>query len=234
MRLRHAAAVTTLALGMTGCAAAMPAAGQAATYKTGVGDNNPAMFSSPFYKALKTRITRYIAPYNLVTTPSDLATFRSWLAGADRRPRPAADRLLPLPRPRHQAAERGDLHDRHQEVHEGLPVDQELHAVERGEPRQRDDQRRRLLRQPDGQAVGRLLRRPEEGLQGLHDRRLSTSSTGRIPSRRSPTSTSSRPTSRSCTRRCRRSGACTTTPTPTASATPARRTSSPPSRARSG
>jgi Glycosyl hydrolase catalytic core len=67
---------------MTGCAAAMPAMGQAATYKTGVGDQDSTMFQSPFYKALHTRITRFIAPYNIVTTPSDLAAFRVWLAGA--------------------------------------------------------------------------------------------------------------------------------------------------------
>lgn len=89
MRLRHSAVVTTLALGMTGCAV-MPVASQAATYKTGVGDNNPAMFASPFYKTLKTRITRYIAPYNLVTTPADLATFRQWLVGAQH------DHVVPL------------------------------------------------------------------------------------------------------------------------------------------
>jgi hypothetical protein len=74
---------------MTGCAA-MPAASQAATFKTGIGDQNPAMFASPYYKVLKTRITRYIAPYNIVTTPSDLATFRQWLAGAN------ADHAQPL------------------------------------------------------------------------------------------------------------------------------------------
>jgi hypothetical protein len=74
---------------MTGCAA-MPAASQAASYKTGVGDQNPAMFASPGYKALHSRITRYIAPYNIVTTPSDLATFKTWLAGAN------ADHAQPL------------------------------------------------------------------------------------------------------------------------------------------
>jgi hypothetical protein len=75
---------------MSGCAAAMPAVSQAASYKTGVGDNNPAMFQSPYYKKLKSRITRYIAPYNLVTTPADLAVFRQWLAGAN------ADHAQPL------------------------------------------------------------------------------------------------------------------------------------------
>jgi hypothetical protein len=71
-------------------AGAVPAASQAATYKTGVGDQSAAMFASPYYKALKTRITRYIAPYNLVTTPSDLAAFKVWLAGAN------ADHVQPL------------------------------------------------------------------------------------------------------------------------------------------
>jgi hypothetical protein len=89
LRLRHAALAITVALGAAG---AVPAASQAATvtFKTGVGDQNPAMFASPYYKVLKTRITRYIAPYNIVTTPSDLATFRAWLAGAN------SDHVQPL------------------------------------------------------------------------------------------------------------------------------------------
>jgi hypothetical protein len=41
------------------------------------------MFYSPAYKALHSRITRYIAPYNIVTTPYDLGIFRTWLAGAN-------------------------------------------------------------------------------------------------------------------------------------------------------
>jgi len=42
------------------------------------------MFASQGYKALHSRITRYIAPYNIVTTPGDLAVFQAWLAGANR------------------------------------------------------------------------------------------------------------------------------------------------------
>jgi len=82
LRLRPAALASTLALGLSACA--VPAASQAASYKTGVGDQNPDMFASPGYTALHSRITRYIAPYNIVTTPDDLAVFRAWLAGADR------------------------------------------------------------------------------------------------------------------------------------------------------
>ncbi len=81
MHLRPAALASTLAFGLSACAGT--AASQAASYKTGVGDQNPAMFASPGYKALHSRITRYIAPYNIVTTPSDLAVFRTWLAGAN-------------------------------------------------------------------------------------------------------------------------------------------------------
>jgi len=73
---------STLAFAVSACA--VPAASQAASYKTGVGDQNPDMFASPGYKALHSRITRYIAPYNIVTTPNDLAVFRVWLAGANR------------------------------------------------------------------------------------------------------------------------------------------------------
>jgi len=87
LRLRHAALAVTLALGMAGAA---PAVSQAATFKTGIGDQNAAMFSSTYYKVLKTRITRYIAAYNIVTQPSDLAAFRQWLAGAN------ADHVQPL------------------------------------------------------------------------------------------------------------------------------------------
>jgi hypothetical protein len=78
LRLRRPALAAFAALAAL---AAVPATSQA--YTTGVGDDNPNMFASPFFKALHTKITRYVAAYNIVSSPSDLANFRSWLAAAE-------------------------------------------------------------------------------------------------------------------------------------------------------
>jgi hypothetical protein len=63
---------------------ASPAVGQA--YTTGIADQNPAMFVNPLYKQLHTRISRYIAPYDVATyrgrSSYFLNLFRQWYANA--------------------------------------------------------------------------------------------------------------------------------------------------------
>jgi hypothetical protein len=77
LRLRRNVLASIVVLAAAGGA---PAVSQA--YITGVGDNNPNMFASPFYKALDTQISRYVAPYNVADTPADLAAVRTWVQAA--------------------------------------------------------------------------------------------------------------------------------------------------------
>jgi hypothetical protein len=62
-------------------ALAVPASSGA--YQTGVGDNNPKMFSDPNYKALHVKIARYIAPYNVADGGFDMYVARNWVADAE-------------------------------------------------------------------------------------------------------------------------------------------------------
>ena len=59
---------------------------------TGIGDEQPAMFSNGAYKALHTRIARYVTPYDVMSNHSanDLPRLRAWLAAA------ARDHVQPL------------------------------------------------------------------------------------------------------------------------------------------
>ena len=45
----------------------------ASSFVVGVADEDPAMFNSPLFTQLNTRITRYITPYDAAVTPRDLA-----------------------------------------------------------------------------------------------------------------------------------------------------------------
>jgi hypothetical protein len=69
---------------------ALPISGAYASYQTGIGDEQAAMFSSPLYQRLGTKIARDIVPYDVVDQPADLATFEAWYQ-ADR-----ADGITPL------------------------------------------------------------------------------------------------------------------------------------------
>jgi hypothetical protein len=51
-------------------------------YETGIGDQQPAMFSSPLFQALHVKIARYIVPYDVMDSPGDLTSARAWLAAA--------------------------------------------------------------------------------------------------------------------------------------------------------
>ncbi len=61
-----------------------------ASYLTGIGDEQPAMFTNPLYQRLGTRIARDIVPYDVVDRPADLATFELWYEAA------RADGVTPL------------------------------------------------------------------------------------------------------------------------------------------
>jgi hypothetical protein len=69
---------------------ALPLSGAFASYQTGIGDEQAAMFSSPLYQRLGTKIARDIVPYDVVDQPADLATFEGWYQSA------RADGITPL------------------------------------------------------------------------------------------------------------------------------------------
>lgn len=78
MRIRTIGLALTLALAVG--LIALPTTGSA--YQTGIGDNNPKLFSDANYKALHVKIARYIAPYNVADGGFDLYVARSWLQAA--------------------------------------------------------------------------------------------------------------------------------------------------------
>jgi len=53
---------------------------------TGIGDEQPTMFSNPAFKALHTRIARYVTPYDVMSNHrrNDLPRLRAWLSAASR------------------------------------------------------------------------------------------------------------------------------------------------------
>jgi hypothetical protein len=59
----------------------LPAAGSQA-YTTGIGDQSPAMFSSPFFQALHVKIARLIVPFDVAHDPGNLARAKQWLNAA--------------------------------------------------------------------------------------------------------------------------------------------------------
>ncbi|MCW3068244.1 MAG: hypothetical protein JWL67_869 [Solirubrobacterales bacterium] len=67
---------------------AVPAASMG--LQVGIGDNSPRMFAQPYYKALHTKIARYVAPYDVADRPRDLAVVNAWITAAE------AERVQPL------------------------------------------------------------------------------------------------------------------------------------------
>jgi hypothetical protein len=59
---------------------AIPATGHA--YTLGVSDQQASTFANPLFDALKFRAARYIAPYDVMSSPADLAAAQAWIAGA--------------------------------------------------------------------------------------------------------------------------------------------------------
>jgi hypothetical protein len=54
-----------------------------ASYLTGIGDQQTAMFSNPLWQQLRTKIVRYIAPYDAVARPYSLQQAAAWIAAAE-------------------------------------------------------------------------------------------------------------------------------------------------------
>jgi hypothetical protein len=52
-------------------------------YMTGIGDEQTQMFTNPLWQQLRTRIVRYIAPYDAAVHPDSLSRARAWIAGAE-------------------------------------------------------------------------------------------------------------------------------------------------------
>ncbi len=63
--------------------AAAPAAAHAAPPIVAVGDQHPAMFSDPRWRALHLTDTRYVAPWDVLQSPRDQAALDAYLAAAD-------------------------------------------------------------------------------------------------------------------------------------------------------
>jgi len=80
-----------LALGQAGAAGAKPAqpvntgprAHAASTYFTGLGDEKPEMFTDPNWLQLRTKIARYIVPYDAVAHSYSLDKAKVWIKAAE-------------------------------------------------------------------------------------------------------------------------------------------------------
>ncbi|HEY8303389.1 MAG TPA: hypothetical protein VIG42_02255 [Solirubrobacteraceae bacterium] len=57
----------------------------AASYLTGIGDQQTEMFSNPLWQQLHTKIARYIAPYDAAARPFSLQQAAAWIAAAEAR-----------------------------------------------------------------------------------------------------------------------------------------------------
>jgi hypothetical protein len=55
----------------------------AASYLTGIGDEQTEMFTNPLWQQLHTKIARYIAPYDAAVRPYSLQLARAWIAAAE-------------------------------------------------------------------------------------------------------------------------------------------------------
>jgi hypothetical protein len=60
-----------------------PRAHAAATYLTGIGDEQTEMFGNPLWQQLHTKIARYIAPYDAVAHPYSLDKAIAWIHAAE-------------------------------------------------------------------------------------------------------------------------------------------------------
>lgn len=85
------AVCAALAFGHAGAAAAKPAktakagprAHAASTYFTGLGDEKPEMFTDPNWLQLRTKIARYIVPYDAVAHSYSLDKAKVWIKAAE-------------------------------------------------------------------------------------------------------------------------------------------------------
>jgi hypothetical protein len=81
--LALAFAVVLLAAPSARGATKAPRAHAAATYLTGVGDEQTTMFGNPLWQQLHSKIVRYIAPYDAANRPDDMGRARNWIAQAE-------------------------------------------------------------------------------------------------------------------------------------------------------
>jgi hypothetical protein len=63
--------------------ASKPRAQAAASYLTGIGDEQTEMFTNPLWTQLRTKIARYIAPYDAAVRPYSLQIAREWIGAAE-------------------------------------------------------------------------------------------------------------------------------------------------------
>jgi hypothetical protein len=63
--------------------ASEPIAHSSSTFMTGIGDEQTEMFSDPHWQQLHTRISRYIAPYDVAYDSEDLAHATEWIHEAE-------------------------------------------------------------------------------------------------------------------------------------------------------
>jgi hypothetical protein len=84
--------VAGLVGGSAGAGAAAHNSKPVSSVRVGVADEQPSTFGVPAFKALRTRISRYVTPYDVATNHSqnDLPRLREWLAAARR------DHIQPL------------------------------------------------------------------------------------------------------------------------------------------
>jgi hypothetical protein len=78
------AGVLALAVGSAVGAGAPAQRASSASPAVGIGDEQPTMFSNAAFKALHTKIARYVTPYDVATNHShnDLPRLKAWLAAA--------------------------------------------------------------------------------------------------------------------------------------------------------
>jgi hypothetical protein len=79
-----AGAVASSALGQAGAPNRhAPRAHAAASYSTGIGDEQAEMFTDPHWQQLHTKIARYIAGYDAAVRPGPLSWARQWIRSAE-------------------------------------------------------------------------------------------------------------------------------------------------------
>ena len=61
---------------------AVPSSASAVNIRVGIGDQSPAMFANPNYKALKLKLTRYFIEWNAITDSAELAKADAFVAAA--------------------------------------------------------------------------------------------------------------------------------------------------------
>ena len=212
---------------------AVPATGHA--YTLGVSDQQASTFTNPLFAPLKFKAARYITPYDVMDSPSDLAAAQAWIgAAAGGQPaRPRLVRALAPRRPRAAPAVGRRVQARDHEVPPGLPDSQGDLGLERGQPLPVEDAPRRPADVRQGAAPRRRTSRPRARSSSRRARRSSPSTCS--TSRTSAKTISDDPQVQALRRlEGDRSSASTTTRTRTASRRRARAACSRPGAARCG